>query len=143
MTGGRNINIGSGNYKEHIGCDYIQGDSIQQQGTFGVGVNKGTINTDKLTANINEAEQKTLAQAAKEIQELLEQLGKTYDTSNYSGKMQVGTEAVKTIENNPELKARIISALKVGSVKAFEQFLNHPAASFIIGALEEWQKTSN
>ena len=123
--------------------NYTQGDSIQQQGNFGVGVNKGTINTDKLVENINEAEQKTLAQAAAEIQKLLEQLAKTYDMSTYSGKMQVGTEAIKTIENNPGLKARIISALKVGGVKAFEQFLNHPAASFIIGALEDWQKTSN
>lgn len=138
MTGGRNINIGSGNYNEPI-----EGDYIQQQGTFGVGVNKGTINTDKLAANINEVEQKTLAQAAAEIQELLEQLGKTYDTATYSGKMQAGTEAIKTIENNPELKARVIGALKVGGVKAFEQLLNHPAASFIIGALEDWQKTSN
>ena len=143
MTGNRNINMGSGNYNERIEGNYIQGDSIQQEGNFGVGVNKGTINTDKIAGTINEAEQKTLAQAAKEIQDLLEQLSKTYDTSTYSGKMQVGTEAIKKIENNPDLKARIISALKVGSIKAFEQFLSHPAASFIIGALEDWQKTSS
>ena len=45
------------------------------------------------------------------------------------------------IDSNPNLTARILSALKVDSVKAFEQFLNHPAASFVIGALEDWQKT--
>ena len=45
------------------------------------------------------------------------------------------------IDSNPTLTARILSALKVGSVKAFEQFLSHPAASFVIGALEDWQKT--
>ena len=119
MTGGRNINIGSGNYNERIEGDYIQGNYY------------------------NAPQKQNLAEAAAEIQELLKQLEKTYDTSTYSGKGQVASEIIKTIENNPELKARIISALKVGSVKAFEQFLNHPAASFVIGALEDWQKSNN
>jgi hypothetical protein len=120
-----------------------EGDYIQQSGNFGVGVNKGTINTDKLAGTYNEAQQKTLAEAAAEIQELLKQLDKTYDTSSYSGKVKVADEIVKTIDNNPGLKARIISALKVGGVKAFEQLLSHPAASFVIGALEDWQKNNN
>ncbi|MDJ0534165.1 MAG: hypothetical protein QNJ70_17060 [Xenococcaceae cyanobacterium MO_207.B15] len=136
MTGDRNISMGSGNYNEGI-----EGDDIKQKGSFVVGVHKGTINTGKLARTINEAEQKTLAQAAAEIQELLEQLDKSYNTTTTSGKMQVASEIIEKIENNPDLKARIISALKVGGVKAFEQFLNHPAASFIIGALEDWQKT--
>ena len=119
MTGGRNINIGSGNYNERIEGDYIQGNYY------------------------NAPQKQNLAEAAKEIQELLKQLDKSYDTSTYSGKVQVASETIKTIENNPELKARIISALKVGSVKAFEQFLNHPAASFVIGALEDWQKSNS
>ena len=45
------------------------------------------------------------------------------------------------IDTNPTLTACIFSALKVGSVKALEQFLNHPVASFVIGALEDWEKT--
>ena len=119
MTGGRNINIGSGNYNENIQGDYIQGNYYNSQ------------------------QKQNLAEAAKEIQQLLEQLDKSYDTSSYSGKIQVADETIKTIDNNPELKARIISALKVGSVKAFEQFLNHPAASFVIAALEDWNKNNN
>ena len=116
MTGGRNINIGSGNYNENIQGDYIQGDYY------------------------NSPQKQNLAEAAKEIQYLLEQLDKTYENDTTFGKMQIATETIKTIENNPEFKARIISALKVGSIKAFEQFLNHPAASFVVGALEDWQK---
>jgi hypothetical protein len=88
MSGERNINMGSGNYNERI-----EGDYIQQQGNFGVGVNKGTINTDKLAGTYNEAQQKNLAEAATEIQELLEQLDKSYDTGSHSGK-------VKTIRNS-------------------------------------------
>ncbi|MGB3655130.1 MAG: CHAT domain-containing protein [Rivularia sp. (in: cyanobacteria)] len=117
MTGERNINIGSGNYNERIEGDYIQGNYY------------------------NAPQKQNLAEAAVEIQELLKQLDKSYDTSTYSGKVQVASETIKTIENNPELKARIISALKVGGIKAFEQLLSHPAASFVIGALEDWQKS--
>ncbi len=89
MTGDRNISIGSGNYKKRIKGDYIQGNYYY-----------------------NAAQEKNLAQAAAEIQELLEQLNKSYDTSAYSGKEKVASETIKKIENNPELKARIISALK-------------------------------
>ena len=40
----RDINLNSGNYNERIEGDYIQGDSIKQEGSFGVGVNQGTVN---------------------------------------------------------------------------------------------------
>lgn len=42
---------------------------------------------------------------------------------------------------DPSLAQRIISALGAGSTSALEQFLNHPAASFVMAALEDWQKT--
>lgn len=108
----------------------------------------GVVNADNVKAkhiggNINNytpQQKQTLADAAKEIQALLEQLGKTYSTDSTTDKMIVAAEAIKQIESNPTLQARILSALKVGSVKAFEQFLGHPAASFIIAALEDWQK---
>ncbi len=90
----------------------------------------------------NASQQKQdLMQAAAEIQQLLEQLEKSYPTDTTTGKMALATEAIAQIENNPNLAARIISALKTGSVKAFEQYLNHPTASFVIGALEDWEKT--
>ncbi|MEM6398790.1 MAG: CHAT domain-containing protein [Cyanobacteria bacterium P01_D01_bin.116] len=133
---GRNIHMGSGNYNERI-----EGDYIQQQGSFAVGVNKGEIKTEKIAGTINEVQQQTLSEVAAEIQQLLEQLEKSYSTDTTTGKMALATEAIAQIENNPNLTARIFSALQVGSVKAFEQLLSHPAASFVIGALEDWQKT--
>ncbi len=66
---------------------------------------------------------------------------KSYPTETTTGKMALATETIKCIENNPTLNKRIFSALKTGSVKAFEQFLSHPAASFVIGALEDWETT--
>ena len=119
MTGNRNISIGSGNYNERIEGDYIQGNYY------------------------NAPQQQNLAQAAAEIQELLEQLDKSYDTGTDLGKRQVASETIKKIENNPELKARIISALKAGGISALESLIDHPAATFVVAALEDWQNTSN
>jgi hypothetical protein len=124
MSGNRNINTGGGNYNERIEGDYIQSNYIYQSGNFGIGVNKGD-----------------LTEAAAEIQQLLEQLEKSYPTDTTMGKMVLATEAIKQIESRPQLKARIITALKVGGVAAFEQLLNHPVANFVIGALEEWDRT--
>jgi hypothetical protein len=33
------------------------------------------------------------------------------------------------------------SALKTGGIQALGQLLNHPAATFVIAALEDWQKS--
>ena len=121
----------------------VAGDDIRQSGNFGIGVNKGEVNTEKIAGTINESQKQTLAETAAEIQALLEQLDKTHSTDTTTGKMALAAEAIARIENNPTLTARILSALKVGSLKALEQFLSHPAASFIVGALEDWQNTSN
>lgn len=119
MSGDRNIHMGSGNYNERIEGDYMQSNYYAA------------------------GEKQNIAQAAAEIQALLEQLDKTYPTNITTGKMALAAEAIAQIDSNPNLTARTLSALKVGSVKAFEQFLSHPAASFVIGALEDWQKTKS
>ncbi len=120
VTGDRNIQAGRDYRETHVNDQgtYVEGDYYN-----------------------NPEQKQTLAEAAAEIQQLLEQLEKSYPTDTTTGKMALATEAIAQIENNPNLTARILSALKVGSVKAFEQFLSHPAASFVIGALEDWQKT--
>ena len=119
MTGNRNIHIGSGNYNERIEGDYIQGNYYAA------------------------SKQQSLAEAAAEIQKLLEQLDKSYPIDTTLGKMQVAAETIKAIENNPMRAERVTSALKAGGVQALAQLLNHPAASFVIGALEDWQKTKS
>jgi hypothetical protein len=81
-----------------------------------------------------------LAEVAAEIQQLLEQLEKSYPTDTTSQKMTVALEAIKQIESNPQLIQKIVSALKAGSTQALAQALNHPLASFMISAFEDWQK---
>jgi hypothetical protein len=47
--------------------------------------------------------------------------------------------AIKQIQKNSSLRRRIISAVKAGGISAFEQALNHPAASFFINAIKDWK----
>jgi hypothetical protein len=116
--------------------------SIANKGTQGIVTGKNSGSQNSIINNNYAFEQsQIITDAAKEIQALLEQLDKFYDTNTNTGKMALTLEAMQHIENNPTLAKRILSALATGSVKAFEQFLNHPAASFVVGALEDWEKT--
>lgn len=120
-----------------------QGDTYNQSGNVGIGhMSGGEIKEGaKVAGVINEAERQKLDEAAAEIQALLEQLSKTYPADTTTGKMKLATEVIESIESNSTLMERILSALKSGGVSALEQALNHPAASFVIGALEDWQQT--
>ncbi len=113
----RAINTGGGNYNERIEGNYVQGNY------YAAGQPKSIIET------------------AAEIQQLLEQLDKSYPINTTTGRMALATEAMSRIESNPGLAERIVSALQAGSIEAIAQLLNHPAASFVIGALEDWKKT--
>ena len=58
-----------------------------------------------------------------------------------------GTERVlerktQNIKNNPTLLQKTMSALKAGGTAALEQALNHPAASFVINALDDLNKNN-
>lgn len=114
-----------------------------QSGNFGIGHNSGgPIQPGaKVAGVLNEAEPQNLAAAAADIQKLLEQLEKYYPTNTTTGKMVIATEAIKQIENDPTLMPRVLSAIRAGGASAFEAFLNHPAASFVINALQDWQET--
>ncbi|MDJ0902581.1 MAG: pentapeptide repeat-containing protein [Xenococcus sp. MO_188.B8] len=88
----------------------------------------------------NNPEQKqNLAQAAVEIQQLLENLSETYPTSTNKEKMVVIGEVVDQIENNPTLKAKVINALKVGGTEAFKEAVNHPLVNILVATIEGWQ----
>ncbi|NJN13982.1 MAG: hypothetical protein HC815_41370, partial [Richelia sp. RM1_1_1] len=60
---------------------------------------------DGNTQNINQ--QQTLLEAAKEIQQLLNQLSQTYPTTTTTEKMEVATTAIQHIENNSNLRQRV------------------------------------
>lgn len=97
-----------------------------REATIGGGVSGGNYEGDVI---YNYASQTNLAEAAQEIQELLEQLAKTYPNDS---KIQIAAKAEKTIKNDPTLKQKSITALKSGSLEALK---THPIGAFIITAI--------
>ncbi|MEL6440687.1 MAG: hypothetical protein AAFQ80_15700 [Cyanobacteria bacterium J06621_8] len=137
----RKININEGNYNEYIAGNYYErkGDNNTMSNITQTHSGSGdNVAGDKITNNYNSQD---LKQAAAEIQALLEQLEKTYPADNTMGKMAIATGAIQEIDNNPKLSSRVLSALKAGGTSALDSFLDHPAASFVIAALEDWQQS--
>ncbi|BAY10042.1 hypothetical protein [Calothrix sp. NIES-2098] len=80
-----------------------------------------------------------LDEAAKEIQQLLEQLSTTYPTTTSTDQIIVAAKAVEEIENNPALKQRVIGALKAGGTEALKELIDHPAVNILLATIEGWQ----
>ena len=121
------------------------GDKVPIQEVYGVGINKGNINNSNFakTMTIYESQQQNLTEAARDIQELLEQLEKTYPSETTMDRMKIATEVITHIDNHPTKAQKIFNAIKAGGVAAVEQLLNHPASSFVIAALNDWQKSKS
>ncbi|NER00447.1 MAG: hypothetical protein F6K30_27745 [Cyanothece sp. SIO2G6] len=80
-----------------------------------------------------------LAEAAADIQALLQQLEQSYPANSMTEKMTMATAVVEQIESNPSLKQKAVNALVAGGTKVLEAAIDHPVAAFIVGAIEEWQ----
>ncbi|MDZ7965310.1 MAG: COR domain-containing protein [Nostoc sp. DedSLP03] len=100
--------------------------TVNQYG-FGDNVGGDKVMRDKIDTQINNSQ--NLAQAAKDIKELLDQLSQEYFST-----AMVGVKAVEEIEQKPKLKARIINALKEAGSEALEKAVDHPAVSIVIAA---------
>ncbi|MBN3892791.1 MAG: hypothetical protein HWQ43_27890 [Nostoc sp. JL31] len=135
------------NHSYHIFIENFVGDksmSNTQNNDFrGANLGGGVAGRDYTGDIVNNNVDKNLAEAAAEIQQLLEQLDKSYPTNTTTEKMTAASEAIRRIENNSELHRKIISALKAGSTQAISQLLNHPLATFIIAAFEDWQSNKD
>ncbi|WP_293092933.1 pentapeptide repeat-containing protein [Moorena sp. SIOASIH] len=129
--------------KETIRIDKI--DRRDQRGAkFNVGSNyverADSVSSQQSYANQNnyEGNDKNLAEAAAEIQQLLNQLSQSNPTTTSKEKMIVVSEVVDRIENNPTLKAKVINALKAGGVEAFKETLDHPLVNVLMATIEGW-----
>lgn len=96
------------------------------------------IGRDKNINNIHESPE--LTQAIEEIQTLLKKLEQTYNPSTTTGKMTIATKAIEHIEQDRNLAKRILSALEKGGIAWLQAKLINPSASFLVAALEDWQK---
>jgi small GTP-binding protein len=88
------------------------------------------VGRDKIGTQINNSS--NLAQSAKEIKELLDQLSELYNPNTEKGQNLIKDEAVKVIKNDSTLQQKIVNALKEGSVTSLEEAINHPVAKLVI-----------
>jgi hypothetical protein len=111
----------------------------EQSGQFGIGhMSGGKIEgSAKVAGVINEAEQRNLAEVAKEIQQLLDQLSETYPTTTTSEKYEVAAKAIKTIEDDSLLTSKIIRVVKATLFEALKQAVNHPLVNIVMAGIEE------
>lgn len=79
----------------------------------------------------------SLAEAAAEIQQLLQQLETTNPTATNADKRAVVNQAIDAIENNAALKARVIAALNSSGTEALKTAINHPLAKNMMPFIEE------
>ena len=85
------------------------------------------------------APQQDLAQAAKDIRDLLQQLDLDYAATTATE--QTTALAKKVEQQKPEVRDRIVGALEKGGKKALEKLVDHPAAAIAIAVYEGWKDT--
>lgn len=88
---------------------------------------------------VDASSQEDLAEAAQQIQKLLDQLSKAHSATTPVEKTVIATKAVEEIEKNPILKQRITGALQAGGTEALKELVDHPAISILLAALDGWQ----
>ncbi len=105
-------------------------ETSKYQNTFHFNHAPGNVNTGDVTIqrdqvgiqhNYAPEHKQNLAEAAKEIQQLLDQLSQTYPTTTEREKQAVVNQAIEqAIKRNPTFKARLRNALKEGGIEALK-----------------------
>lgn len=106
-------------------------------------VNADTVSAHQIGGNINNytpQQRQNLAETAREIQQLLQQLEQTNPTTTTSEKTTVVAKTVDEIEKNSTLKARVIEALKSGGKEALKEAIDHPLVNILMASVEGWQE---
>ncbi len=127
IAGDKNINI-SGDFMvggkitgNVISGDYVRGDKIRSH-------------SDNSSTN----NYQNLAQAAIEIQELLDKYSSIYNPNTLPGQEKISSEVVELISQNSTLKARIINAVREAGYAAIEESINRPSAKILMAALKSF-----
>ncbi|MEO1396452.1 MAG: COR domain-containing protein [Cyanobacteria bacterium J06634_5] len=100
-------------------CDNIAGDKVMG---------------DKIKTQINN--NPDLAQAARDIKDLLNNLSEEYNPNSSKGQAKIELAALAEIEQNPTLKQRSVKALKSVGEEVLEQAIQHPVAKVVVKGLK-------
>jgi internalin A len=111
--------------------DRIDGDKI-----MGNKMQINTVQGDAIAGNKIINNSQNLAQAAKDIKELIDQLAIDYDTSTPTGKRKLSDRILETLEGDSTIQKRALNALKEAGKTAFEEAIDHPIAKVLVAGLE-------
>lgn len=111
----------------------IMSNTIHQHGS-GDNIAGDKVMGDKIGTQINHSQ--NLAQAAKDIKDLLDQLDQDYDRTTPTGQAMISARAIESIEKNPTVKARVVNALKEGGTTALETAIDHPVVKPLVAMLK-------
>ena len=104
--------------------------SVANSGEIGGSISVKSVN------NMTSEQRQSLDEAAKEIQQLLNQLSQTYPTTTVAEKSAVATKAIEEIEKKPDVKEKVLKALKAGGVAALMELTNNPVVKILTPMLE-------
>jgi hypothetical protein len=90
----------------------------------------GTVNEQKIVQK-TEVPKQSLAEATKEIQDLLNQLAKTNPNE-----ATIADTIKQEIQRNPTLKTRLVNALKTGGIEALKVIFNNPFVSIPVETIK-------
>jgi internalin A len=117
--------------------DRIDGDKVMgdKDTVLGNKVRMGDVTGDVIAGNkiVNTQD---LAQAAKDIKALINQLSPDYDTTTPSGKRKVTDKILEALEGNTTIQSRALKALKEAGKAALEEAIDHPIAKVLVAGLE-------
>ncbi|MEL6489934.1 MAG: DUF4926 domain-containing protein [Cyanobacteria bacterium J06621_3] len=89
---------------------------------------------DKIQTQINN--NPDLAQAARDIKALLNELSEEYNPNSAKGQAKIEEAALAEIKQNPTLKQRTIKALQSAGDEALEQAIQHPVAKVVVSGVK-------
>jgi hypothetical protein len=101
---------------------------------------KGSASQNANIYNYDSEQKQTLAEAAAEIQQLLDQLAATNPAETLSGRIVVAGKAIEAIEQNPTQREKIVKALRNSGIVELKQMIKpalKPLTNILFPMLEE------
>ncbi|MBD1903477.1 pentapeptide repeat-containing protein [Trichocoleus sp. DQ-A3] len=143
LLAGRTINVEATAVAESQSMSEAYQSKYDQRGA-NIGSNVDTARDNarvqSILNNYAPEQRQSLLDAAAEIQQLLQQLEQSYPTNTPLERQAVVTEAIRHIESNPTLKARVIGALKKAGTEGIKELVDHPLINIFLAAVEGWQE---
>jgi flagellin-like hook-associated protein FlgL len=88
------------------------------------------------TVNSSGYNNSDLAQAAREIKALLDELSEQYNPATSKGQNLIKEEAIEAIKTNPTLRQRTISAIRSAGDEILAEVIQHPVARVVVAGVK-------